>query len=263
MMQQLNAKESWFNKKLRSGFFIFDKNEFPKFTNTSYDPLLFGIINSAYIRKNMLDAFFRALEPFIVFDEKKSDYRIDSSKSEEIKKLFLKDRILSGLTVFELGSKGSIHLDLLQELGAIVPDNTKNSRIPIQGENSIKLKNWSDYIKEKYDITFSNELMDERSGIKYEKHSDVFSGFEMFSVYANITKKDGFSLHANGSVISSLYETYFQFIGFKVIDYFRNADDKHAFTIIMKKFNEKQTSYDEFFYIYTELKKRWPTRYGN
>ena len=31
----------------------------------------------------------------------------------------------------------------------------------------------------------------------------------------------------------------------------------------MKKINEKKTTYDEFFYMYTELKKRWPTRYGN
>ena len=105
--------------------------------------------------------------------------------------------------------------------------------------------------------------MDENSGIKYEKHSAVFSGFELYSIFSNITKKNGFSIHANGSVISSLYETYFQFIGFKVIEYFRNSDGDFNFTMIMKKMNEKQTTYDEFFYIYSELKKRWPTRYGN
>ena len=262
-MQQLNAKEPWFNKKLRNGFFIFDKNEFPRFTNTSYDPLLFVIINSAYIKKNRLDVLFKTLEPFIVFDEKKNDFRIDSSKSSDIKDFLLKNKVMSGLKIFELSPKGNVHLNFLQELGAIIPDSLKNSPIPIHGENAIKLGNCSSYINEKYDITFSNEMMDEHSGINYGKHSGIFSGFELYSVYANATKKDGFSLHANGSVISSLYETYFQFIGFKVIDYFRNADGKHAFTMIMKKLNEKQTSYDEFFYMYTELKKRWPTRYGN
>ena len=105
--------------------------------------------------------------------------------------------------------------------------------------------------------------MDDNSGIKYQNHSAVFSGFELYAIFANITKKSGFSLHSNGSVISSLYETYFQFIGFKVIDYFRNSDGKFDFTMIMKKINEKQANYDEFFYIYNELKKRWPTRYGN
>ena len=263
VMQQLNTKENWFNKKLRSGFFIFDKNEFPKLTNTSYDPLLFEIINSAYLKKNRLHDFFKALEPLIVFHEKKSDYEIDSSKSAEITNFFLKDKILSGLTLFEFNPKGNAHLNLLEELGAIIPDNIKNSEIPIQGENAIKLKNWNTHINEKYDITFSNGLMDNNSGIKYEKHSDVFCGFELYSIFANVTKKNGFSLHANGSVISSLYETYFQFIGFKVIDYFRNVDGDFRFTMIMEKINEKQTNYDEFSYIYTELKKRWPTRYGN
>ena len=261
-MEQI-SKEDWFKKKLRSGFFILDKNQFPRFTNTSYDPVLFEIINSAYLLKNRLHNFLNALDPLIIFDEKKNDYKIDGSKAMEIKDALLKDSILSDLTVFELNPKGSAHLDFLEQLGATVPAQVKNNLIPISGENAIKLKNLNNYISDKYDITFSNELMDENSGIKYEKHSGVFAGFELYSVYANITKKNGFSLHANGSVISSLYEAYFQFIGFKVIEYFRNSDGDFKFTMIMKTINEKQTTYDEFFYIYTELKKRWPTRYGN
>ena len=55
------SKEEWLNKKLSGGFFIFDKNEFPKLTNTSYDPILFEIINSAYIKKNKLKKFFKIL----------------------------------------------------------------------------------------------------------------------------------------------------------------------------------------------------------
>ena len=262
MMEQI-SKEDWFKKKLSSNFFIFDKNEFPKFTNTSYDPVLFEIINSAYITKNRLDSFFKTLEPLIIFDEKKNGYRIDVSKRAEIKDLLIKDKILDGLTIFELNPKGTSHLDFLEEMGALIPTQVRNNLIHVSGEDAIKLRNWNNYIKDKYDITFSNELMDENSGIKYEKHSGVFSGFELYSIYANITKKNGFSLHANGSVISSLYETYFQFIGFKVIDYFRNNDGNFNFTMIMKKINEKLVEYDEFLYIYTELKKRWPTRYGN
>jgi len=257
------SKEEWLNKRLRSNFLIPDRNKFPKFTDTGYDPILFEIINSAYIAKNSLGSFFKALEPFIIFDESRNDYWIDCSKAAEIKENFLKDSILSGLGVFELNPKGSKHLDFLESLGAIIPNTVKNNPIPVSGESSIKLKNWNTYIKDKYDITFSNALMDENSGIKYQNHSAVFSGFEMYAIFANITKKNGFSIHANGSVISSLYETYFQFIGFKVIDYFRNSDGKFDFTMIMRKINEKQTSYDEFFYIYNELKKRWPTRYGN
>ena len=105
--------------------------------------------------------------------------------------------------------------------------------------------------------------MDENSGIRYENHSAVFSGFEMYAIFANLTNKNGFSIHSNGSVISSLYETFFQFIGFEVINYFRNVEGPHKFSIIMQKINEKETNFDDFNYIYTELKKRWPTRYGN
>lgn len=259
----MQSKEEWFKKKLRNGFFIFDKNQFPRFTNSSYDPVLFELINSAYITKNRLNDFFKTLEPLIVFDDKKNDFILNDLKVSEIKEVLLKDKILSGLTIFELNPKGNLHLEFLEEFGAIISEKVKNNSIPIAGENPIKLKNWNNYLDEKHDITFSNELMDNNSGIKYEKHSDVFSGFELYAVYANITKKNGFSLHANGSVISSLYETYFQFIGFKVIEYFRNTDGNFNFTMIMQKINEKQMTFDEFFYIYTGLKKRWPTRYGN
>lgn len=263
MMKQI-TKEEWFNKKLRNNFFIFDKNEFPRLTNSSYDPILFGVINSAYITKNRLSDFFKTVEPLIVFDEKKDSYKIDKTKVAQIKNVLLNDKILSGVTIFELNPKGDDHLNFLEEMGAIIPDEIKNNYIPISGENAIKLKNWSSYLSDKkFDVTFSNELMDEGSGIKYNNHSSVFSSFELYSVYANITKKNGFSFHANGSAISSLYETYFQFIGLKVIDYFRNSDGGFSFTMITQKINKKQISYDEFLYIYAELKKRWPTRYGN
>lgn len=256
------TKEEWFRKKLRSGFFIFDKNQFPRLTGTSYDPVLFGIINSAYIMKNKLGNFIETLESFALADEENNNYRLDSSKTKELADALIKGKILSGLSIFELNPKGSSHLDFLEHMGATVPDEVRNSA-PATGENAIKLSNWKGRLNDKYDITFSNELMDENSGIKYEKHSGVFAGFELYTVYSNITKKNGFSIHANGSVISSLYETYFQFIGFKVIEYFRNSDGNFSFTMIMEKINEKQTNYDEFLYMYTELKKRWPTRYGN
>ena len=259
----MESKQEWFDKKLSDSFFIFDKNQFPKFTNTSYDPVLFEIINSAYISKGRMQDFFKALEHSIFFDESKKTYKIDNSKTEDIRQALLKDKILSGLSIFELNPKDNLHLKFMEDLGAKIPNELWNNSIPISGENAIKLGNHESYVNEKFDITFSNELMDENSGIKYEKHTGVFSGFELYAFYSNITKKNGFSIHANGSVISSLYETYFQFIGFKVIDYFRNTDGNFNFTMIMQKINEKHLNYEEFLYIYNELKKRWPTRYGN
>ncbi|MBI2659762.1 hypothetical protein HYX07_01205 [Candidatus Woesearchaeota archaeon] len=257
------SKEEWLRKRLRGNFLILDKNEFPKFTNSSYDSSLFGIINGAYAINNRLDDFLKIIGQSVVFDERAGNYRMDASNMEKNKKLLLKDKILSGLNIFELNPRGTNHLDFLEQLGAAIPENVKKNQIPISGEKAINLKNWSSSINGRYDITFSNELMDENSGIKYGNHSAVYSAFELYSMFANITRKSGFSIHSNGSAISSLYETYFQFIGFKVIEYFRNSDGSFRFTMIMEKLNDKQTSFDEFLYIYTELKKRWPTRYGN
>ncbi len=256
------SKEEWFRKKLRSGFFIFDRNEFPTFTKTSYDPILFEIVNAGYIAKKRLDDFFKALEPFILFEDKKNDFRLDNSKSEEMRDALIKGNILDGITAFELEPKGSAHLDFLESVGAKIAPETR-MEIPVKGPDAIKIGNWKKYISGKHDITFSNELMDEHSGIKYENHSAVYCGFELYSLFANITKKNGFTFHANGSVISSLYETYFQFIGYKVIEYFRNSGGEFKFTIVMQKINDKETDSGEFKYIYNELKSRWPTRYGN
>ncbi len=262
-MEKLLSKEEWLHSKLRDDFFILSENERPKFTGTSYDAVLFEAVNSAYVIKNRVNELFNILENLVVFDEKTNSYRIDASDAAEIKNTLSKDKILSGIKIFELAPKGSAHLNFLGELGAIIPQQVKSSSIPVSGANAIRLKNWGTHITEKYDLTFSNKLMDENSGIKYGSHSAVFSAFELYTVYSNITKKNGFSIHANGSAVSSLYDAYFQFIGFRVVDYFRNSDGGTNFTMIMKKINEKQVSYDEFFNVYSELKKRWPTRYGN
>ena len=254
------SKQEWFNKKLSIDFFIFNKNEFPKFTGTSYDPVIFTIINAAYIIKNRHSDFFKVFEPLIVFDENKKYFSINSQQIEKINQTLFNDKILSGLSLFELNPKETKHIEFLKQLGAEFP---VEESISISGDNAIKLKNWKNFIDKKFDMTFSNELMDENSGIKYEKHTAVFSGLELYTLFANITKKNGFSIHSNGSIISSLYETFFQFIGFNVIEYFRNFDGNFKFTMIMRKINNKESSFDEFFYIYNELKRRWPTRYGN
>ena len=84
---------------------------------------------------------------------------------------------------------------------------------------------------------------------------------ELYAIFSNLTKKGGYSIHCHGNYISSLYETYFQFLGLKVIDYFRIETGPYNFGIIMKKFNDKKISKEEFDYLYNELKKRNPIRY--
>ena len=74
MLQNLSKRE-WFNSKLRKNFLVFDKNQFPKFMDTSYDPTIFAVINAAYILKDKLDDFFKVVEPLIVFDKNKNTFK--------------------------------------------------------------------------------------------------------------------------------------------------------------------------------------------
>ena len=116
-------------------------------------------------------------------------------------------------------------------------------------------------IDKEFDITFSNNLLNDNESIEDDSHSNVYRSMELYSIFSNMTKKGGYSIHSNGTYISSLYETFFQFLGFKVIDYFRIETGPYKFGIIMKKFNDKKINKEEFDYLYTEFKKRNPIRF--
>jgi len=116
------TKEEWYNKKIKEGFFIFDKDEFPKLTNTSYDPIIFALVNSAYAPKP--SRFFELLEPHIYFDNEKRDFKIDSRNIDQLKKDLLSDMPLKGLQILEMESKEASHLEFLKSLGADVDSNS-------------------------------------------------------------------------------------------------------------------------------------------
>lgn len=253
------TKEEWYNKKLREGFFIFSKDEFPKLTDTPYDPLLFAIVNSAYLSKP--SHFFELLEPHIYFDNGKKDFRIDSRNIDQLKRELLAETPLKGMQILEIEAKEQVHLDFLKSLGAEIDANSSTKINDFNGKR-ITLDNYQEIFKDKkFDITLSNSLLDNSSYIKYNNLSGNFCGLELYTIFANITKKGGFSIHANGNMISSLFITFFQLVGLQTIEYFRHSDGQDKFMIIMKKINNKTTSSEEFNTIYTELKKRNPIRY--
>ena len=154
-----------------------------------------------------------------------------------------------------LGSTARVSLESLYNFGI------SNVRLSLYSDLFSFEKNFNLKANKEFDITFSNNLLHDNSGIEDEEHSNVYRSMELYAVFSNLTRKNGYSMHCHGNYISSLYETYFHFLGFKVIDYFRIEAGPYNFGVIMKKFNDKKISRGEFDYLYNELKKSNPIRY--
>lgn len=253
----INSKVQIFHEKTRNGIVLFDRDKFPKITDSSYDPLLMNVINCAFLIKGNLNEFFTILEPFVEFNQIKNIFEIEESKMSELRKV-LSGIDLSGTDLLEILpiDANTFYLDFLHKAGA----STATLMAKDNG-STLNLQNFSSKAGKKFDITFSNNLLHDSASIEDEKHSNVYRAMEIYAILSNLTKKEGYSVHCHGAYISSLHETYFQFLGFKVIDYFRVADGPYNFGIILKKMNNKEITQEEFNYLYAEMRKRNPIRY--
>lgn len=254
----INSKVQIFHEKTRNGIVLFERDKFPKILNSSYDSLILNIINCSFLIKNNLNEFFTIIEPFVEFNQAKGIFEIEDSKTSEFKKILSGINALSGMNLLEIMPIDAKieHLDFLSKIGANV-----STLMAKENGNILSLQNYNSKTIKKFDITFSNNLLHDNISIEDEKHSNTFRAMELYAVLSNLTKKNGYSIHCHGAYISSLHETYFQFLGFRVIDYFRVESGPYNFAIIMKKVNDKEISSEEFHYIYTEMKKRNPLRY--
>ena len=254
----INSKVQIFHEKIRSGIVLFEKDRFPKILDSGYDPLLFNIINCSFLVRGNINEFFSIIEPFVEFNLARNIFEIEDSKVSEFRKVLSGINAFPGMDLLEImpaDAKGS-HPDFLNRMGA------KTSSLVVRdNENILNLQNFSSKISRKFDITFSNNLLHDNSSIEDEKHSNSYRSMELYAVLSNFTKKGGYSIHCHGAYISSLHETYFQFLGFKVIDYFRVETGPYNFGIILQKMNHKEITGDEFSYLYAEMKKRNPIRY--
>ncbi|MBI2130279.1 hypothetical protein HYU10_00755 [Candidatus Woesearchaeota archaeon] len=254
------TKEEWFRKRVREGFLIFEKDDYPRLTETSYDHLVFAIINSAYAGKQ--ERFYEIMEPHIFFDNGRNQFRIDSRNIEQLKQELLADLPLKGMRMLEIEAKEASHIEFLKSLGAEFDQNSFKKINEFDGKR-ITLNNYNEFFKDNgFDAVFTNGLLHNGPYIKYNSLSGNLCGLELFTIAANITKKNGFNFHADGNMITSLFMTFFQFVGLQPIEYFRHSDGQDRFMILMKKVNSKVTGFGEFTTIYTELKKRNPIRYG-
>ena len=253
------SKSELFKKNLMEGFFIFEKGEFPALTGTEYDPIIFSIVNSAYAENSA--RFFDILEPHLAFDAIKKKVSMKRGTASKLNEEIIKDQPLNGKKVFEIEAKETGHLDYLRTLGAEVDSNSVKKLSDFEGR--LTLKNYSDFFRNgKFDIILSNGIFNNNNYIKYGNFGANYCGLELYTIFSNISKKGGYTFHANGNMISSLFITFFQFIGQQTIEYFRHSSGEEKFMMIMSKINNKVTSYEEFLSIYTELKKRNPIRYG-
>ena len=254
----INSKMQIFHEKTRNGIVLFEKDKFPRFLESDYSPIIFNIINCAFLVKDNLNRFFDIIEPFVEFNQVKNLYEIEDSKIKEFKKALSSGNAIKGIEILEImpiGAKND-HLDFLNQMGA----STNSLKVNNNG-NILNLQNFNSEIDKEFDITFSNNLLDDNGSIEDNINSNVYRSMELYSIFSNLTKKGGYSMHSNGIYISSLYEIFFQFLGLKVIDYFRIETGSYKFGIIMKKFNDKRINKEEFNHLYKELKKRNPIRY--
>ncbi|MBI2101511.1 hypothetical protein HYT53_02770 [Candidatus Woesearchaeota archaeon] len=254
----ISSKVQIFYENTGNGIALFEKGKFPRILDSGYDPLLFLTINCSFLVKNDLGGFFSVIEPFVEFNLSKKIFEMEDLKVNELKKALITAGAMSGISVLELAPNDSKreHLDFLKKLGA------EASALPVkENSGSLDLQNFSSKANKEFDITFSDSLLHDNSGIEDDAHSNVYRSMELYAVMSNLTKKHGYSIHCHGAYISSLYETFFQFIGFKVIDYFRIGSGNHDFGMVMEKINTKKISKEEFDYLYTEMKKRNPIRF--
>lgn len=253
----INSKVQIFHEKTRNGIVLFENGKFPKILNSSYDPLLLNVINCCFLAKNRLNELFIAIEPFVEFNLARNTYEVEETKMSELRKV-LSNADLSGTELLEILpiDAEKDHLEFLRKTKASA------TALPArENEEILNLQNFSLKADKKFDVTFSNNLLHDGTSIEDEKHSNTYRAMEIYAIFSNLTKKDGYSVHCHGAYISSLHETFFQFLGFKVIDYFRVAEGPYNFCIILKKVNHKETSNEEFNYLYAEMKKRNPIRY--
>lgn len=251
----IDSKLQIFSEKFGSDFVSFEKDKFPKLLNNDSDCALFFLLNAAFKLRGNLMGFYRMVEPYVELDPAKGVLGFEGVKANELLKDAVRKKIFTGLSLFELVPKGAAGLgSVLSEMGG----SFGSFNI---GTAPLSLKNYKDFAKGKFDLTFSTWLLHDTSGIDDGLHSNVRRSMEMYSIFANLTKLNGYSIHAFGSYVSTLYETFLDFTGLRVVKYLRVSSSPYGFLVVLKKYNDKEMSYEEFEYIYKMLQSRNPIRY--
>lgn len=227
------------NQQKKCEFISFQRNKFKWLTDPNEFTIL-HVINAAYILKNKHEEFKKIL----------ADTQLDTGESQNLFDIFIKNMALSGFSIGGLGKIASMYLRLLERMGARTRhiDPNKSSILPQE--------------KELFDITFSIDHFDSEEMKKIDVKNPKMQALQNYTLLSNQTRMEGFSINSNGDYTTTIYDLFFQLIGFRIREYFRSGNSEKGFTIILQKINNITVKPEDFNYILLELKKRNPIRYS-
>ncbi len=249
------SKEEWFGSKLKKGFFIFEKNDYPRISQASYDPIIFYMANCAYQHRQK--ELFSMMEPFIFYDEEKKNFRMEWGDVKQFKEKLYSQAPLKDLKILGIGHKDPKFAECIRKLGADI----KLIDLGEIGREKLALSSYKEVLGgEKFDIAISNGALN--NSLRYGNFSGNFCALELYAIFAGMTRKNGHVIHINGNMLTTLFMVFFHLVGLDVIEYFRHSDGNDNFIMMMEKINSKEILSEEFRNIHDELKKRNPIRYA-
>lgn len=226
------------NKQKKLGS-IMPEGDYLKCLKNPKDFTILYIVNAAYTLKNKQEELKKIL----------MGIDFDGNSSINLFDIFIKNRALSGLTIGGLGKIASLYLRLLERMGAKTKEIIYNKNLEVP------------QLEAPLDITFSIGHFDSCEIKKIDVLNPKVRAFQDYALMSNTTKMNGFSINSNGDYITTLYNLFFQLIGFKIEEYFRSESSEKGFTLVFQKMNNLAVKPEDFDYIFFELKKRNPTRY--
>lgn len=230
-----------------TNFLIFEKGKHP--TLEGYDdPVIFYVVNAGAIINGKNNELKEITKKYSSVNEKTGSLEFDNGKNKELYKELLDMKILEDVKIAALGTKAGLYLRILEKLGA-------NSKQLVIGKDLFSEND------EKFDIVFSSGHFDPEELKKFNSENIKKFALDYFCKAANLTKFNGYNIHSYGEYISTLYNLFFQVIGFDISEYFRNDNSVQGFTIILRKINDQHIDKEKADYLYEELKHRNPIRY--
>lgn len=237
-------------------FVSFEKGHFPRLLD-SYGGMLLPLVTAAFKLRNENAGFLELLKPYVAYDNSRNVLVFDEKKSREFMEELINKQALQGSRFFELlpDSATKDHISALRTMGCNI------SAIKPSELGASDLESLQAAINETFDITFSNVLMGENPGVTESTHSGTHKSMEMYALFSSITRKNGYSIHAGGRYVSSLYTSFLDFIGFRIVKYFKFGSGPEDSVLILRKYNNKQTTFKDFEYLYKMLNARDALRY--
>jgi hypothetical protein len=227
-------------------FIPFEKDNFPKLS--SYGGILLPLAYAACKIRNDTRGYNSLLEQFT----HKSDglLKFDASAEKDFLATLANKRVLDTKCFELLPKTGSMeHLSTFRGIGCDI------TAIKLS-DDRLNLQNYKDAVNDKFDITFSKGLLD------ISNASSSKRAMELYALFSNITRKNGYSIHAAGNYVSTLYSTLLDFIGFRIVSFFKFGSGQNESVIILQKYNSKETTAEEFEYLYNMLQDRDKLRYS-